>query len=69
MKLFKFTTKVADGIQRPTASEFVDWYDGETEAEAREVYNEDLHRYGLPIDKCTTTVVECDRETLKPINK
>jgi hypothetical protein len=34
----------------------VDWYPAETEAEALEMWAEDLHRYGLPLAKVTRTI-------------
>jgi hypothetical protein len=40
----------------------------EPEAEAREVWAEDCHRYGLPMDKTTVQFIECDPATLKPIH-
>lgn len=67
MKTFRFKTTVKIAAKL-TPSEFVDYYQGATEAEAREVYNEDLHRYGLPIADVTTEVCEVNPETLKPIN-
>ena len=64
MKLFKTITKV-EGHQEP----YVDWYEGNTESEARKCWDEDCHRYCLPMDKVTVHFVECDPTTLKPINK
>ena len=61
-KIFKATTKV-EGVKEP----MVDWYDGETEAAAREVWDEDCHRYGIPMNKTTVVFVEFDPETLKPL--
>lgn len=62
LKFFRSTTKV-EGMAEP----MVDWYEGGTEAEARAAWDEDCHRYGVPMDKASVVFVECDRETLKPI--
>lgn len=63
MKLFRFTTTIA-GRREP----FVDWYEGATEAYAKADWDEDCHRYGLPLNQVTVTIVECDPQTLKPIS-
>jgi len=60
MKTFKAITKTA------SIDPFVDWYEGETEADARAVWSEDCHRCGLPMDRTTVEFVECDPVTLKP---
>ena len=69
MRLFKIKTTVANNAATVTASEFVEWYSADTQAEAMEAYSENLHRYGLPLDKVTTTVVECHPETLQPLSR
>lgn len=43
----------------------VDWYYGETEAEARADFDEDCHRYGLPMDKTTVSVREATEAEAK----
>jgi hypothetical protein len=61
-KLFKSTTTV-QGRKEP----MVDWYNCDTEAKARAIWDEDCHRYGIPMDKASVVFVECDPETLKPL--
>jgi hypothetical protein len=56
-KWFRFETQV-----NGTAEPMVDWYYGETETEAREAWEEDCHRYGLPKDKITVTIREATPE-------
>lgn len=53
MKPFKVVARV-DGTREP----FVDWYEAETETRARALWDEDAHRYGLPVAKTTLTVEE-----------
>jgi hypothetical protein len=48
---FRFEATVV-GMSEP----MVDWYYGKTESEARAAFDEDAHRYGLPMDKTTVTV-------------
>lgn len=62
-RLWKSTTTV-EGMKEP----MVDWYDGATEAEARKAWDEDCHRYGLPMDKVTVVFQEYDRATNKPLD-
>ena len=64
MKLFKATTKTVSTV---TASEFADWYDADTLEDARAMWSEDCHRYGLLMDKTSVEFVECNPETLKPV--
>jgi len=45
----------------------VDWYYGETETEARAAWDEDAHRYGLPMGKTTVTVREATPEQAKAL--
>ena len=49
-----------------TPSRFTDWYEGSKDA-ALIQHAEDMHRYGLPVDRCASEWAECDAETLKPI--
>lgn len=53
MTTFRVIARV-EGVREP----FVDWYDAATEAEARALWDEDAHRYGLPVAKTTLTVEE-----------
>lgn len=61
-KLFKAVTKVSF-----PKSEFSDWYNADSESTARALWDEDCHRYGLPMDKTTVVFVECNPATLEPI--
>ena len=45
----------------------VDWYEGESLDRAKVCWDEDCHRYGLPMDKLTVEFAECDPGTLKPL--
>lgn len=60
-KLFRSTTTVV-GTNEP----MVDWYECETEAQARAAWGDDCRRYGLPMETTTVAFDECDPETLKP---
>lgn len=50
---FRIEAKV-QGIKEP----FVDWYEASDEAEAVGLWDEDAHRYQLPMDKTGITVRE-----------
>ena len=65
MKMFQAKTKTIAGAS--TATEFSDYYEADTEAQARQLWDEDCHRYGLPMDKTTVTITEVNTETLKPL--
>ena len=54
---FRFEARI-EGRNEP----LVDWYYGKTEAEARADFDEDCHRYGLPMDKTTVSVREATTE-------
>lgn len=67
MRLFKVTTTIRKPVEHlDRKSEFVDWYEADTQDQARELWAEDCHRYGLPTDS-EATWVECDPITLKPL--
>jgi len=51
---------------RRLAEPMVDWYHG-TEAEARAAWDEDCHRYGLPMADVTVEFIEVDPVTLRPL--
>lgn len=53
MKLYRIETRV-EGMPEP----MVDWYEGETEADAILRWERDRARYGLPADKTTKVVRE-----------
>ena len=63
-RLFKATTTVT-GHREP----FVDWFTVESEAEARRQWSIECERNGLPAEKTTATFVECDPQTLKPLEQ
>lgn len=68
-KLYRASTTVdrtAQNVRTPYS--FTDWYEANSEAEARELWDEDCHRYGLPMDKTTVVFAECDQKTFKPID-
>lgn len=68
MNLYRFQTVVTHKPEsKRTPSHFADWYECETEAQARELYAEDMHRCGLPESGITTIVTQMNPETLKPI--
>jgi peptidyl-tRNA hydrolase len=60
--MFKVTTRVEGHREQ-----MVDWYEGATEAEALKHWDEDCHRYGIPMGKVTKTVIEVDPKTMNPI--
>lgn len=62
MKLYRTTTTV-QGMREP----MIDWYQGATQDEAKACWDEDCHRYGLPMDKTSVVFTECDPVTLKPL--
>lgn len=64
MKLFRATTTVKGHMD---GEPYVDWYEAETLEQARELWDEDCHRYQLPMDKVTVEFVECDPVTLVPV--
>jgi hypothetical protein len=51
VKLFKAVTTVSGPVKEP----FVDWYEGETLAQACVYWEEDCHRYGTPLEACAVT--------------
>jgi len=59
---YRFEARV-EGRREP----MVDWYYGETETEARAAWDEDAHRYGLPMGKTTVTVREATPEQAKAL--
>lgn len=61
MKLFQFVTTVKGG------ESFRDHYEGDTEAEAKEFWAEDIHRYQIPMEKITVEIAEVNPETFKPL--
>lgn len=67
LRLWRVTARVTARYLGPAPREYVDWYEAGTEKEARELSDEDAHRYGLPMGT-EFSFVECDRKTLKPIS-
>lgn len=67
LKLWRAKTKTVVGLAVP--ADYTDWYHAQTQDEARELWLEDSHRYGVPLEKTTVELVECDEQTLKPIGK
>ena len=67
LKLWRAKTKTVVGLAVP--ADYIDWYHAATQEEARELWLEDAHRYGVPLHKTTVELVECDEQTLKPIGK
>lgn len=63
LKWFRFETRV-QGLNEP----FVDWYEGETEDAAREYWDEDMHRYQIPIEKTTVTIREATASESAALN-
>ena len=61
-KLFRFTTTIPS---KPSMS-FTDWYEADTLETARELYDRDTARYGLPAS-VVTEITECNPVTLKPL--
>lgn len=59
LKTYRVDTEVSNytGHLR-TPSTFTDWYDAHSEAEALETWEENCHRYGLPMDKTMKTIRE-----------
>ncbi len=63
LRWWKFVA-VVDGQKEP----FVDYYYGQTLDEAKACHDEDMHRYGLPVEKTTLTITEVtDPATLKAL--
>lgn len=56
-KWWRFELRV-EGHREP----MVDWYYAETEAVARLFFDEDCHRYGIPMERATVTVREATPE-------
>lgn len=70
MKTFRFETKVArgpGGASVLTPFEFVDWYHADSEEEARKLWDEDLHRYGIPLEDTSVSVREATAKELEII--
>ncbi len=53
MKLFKVVA-VVEGMADP----MVDYYEGETLEQAEEVWLEDAHRYGIPMERTKVRITE-----------
>jgi hypothetical protein len=66
-KLFRAATTVKGRKHIPTPSYFVDWYEGDNVKSAHLAWEEDCHRYGLPMENTTVVFTECDPATLNPL--
>ncbi len=70
-KLYRVTTSVqrSEDADAPYSHgmQMVDWYEGVNEEQARADWDEDCHRYGLPMDRVSAVFTECDPATHEPI--
>ena len=65
MNTYKAITKTVAGMD--TATEFSDFYTADTMQAAADLWDEDCHRYGLPMDKTSVTFQQVDSD-LKPMD-
>lgn len=64
MKLFRATTTIK-GVREP----LVDWFESEggSEGDLRQQWCRECQRCGVPVAKATVAFVECDPQSMKPL--
>lgn len=56
------TMKFYKAITKTDQSKYTDWYDAENQESAKNLWDSDREKYGLP-ESATVEIIECDKKT------